>query len=137
VTKGHYISVRRALVTVWLLMLNMAVAGIFVTAGEAVRQYVGAPDKGESAGIVPLACAFLGWGMIIAGWRTSIRIGIAVQIVVPLAGLGLVWTMDYPRLAAAAALLPMLALLVIGGVVTSLLILAHNALRRRRADSNA
>jgi hypothetical protein len=138
VTKGHYISVRRALVTVWLLMLNMAVAGIFVTAGEAVRQYVGAPDKGEFAGVVPLACTVFGLGLIIAAWRTSIRIGIAVQIVVPLAVLGVLWIMDYPRLAAAASMLFLLALTVTtGGVVTSLLILAHNALRRRRADSSA
>lgn len=129
-------TVRRAVVTVWLLMLNLAVGGLLLLAGESVRYHVGATAKGGFGDVLPLACAFLGLGLIIAAWRTSVRIGLAAQIVVPLAVLGAMWATDYQRLAAASSTVRLMALIVGGGgVLASLIILAHDAVRRRRVNA--
>jgi Na+/proline symporter len=131
------VTVRRAIVTVWLLLFNVAAGGLYLLLGESVRDSLGISARGEVRDLIPLLVAFAGFAAIILAWRRSTRAGTTTQVFLPLVVLLILWTRNRPRLVDLAPEAGTMAWIVIGGGLSlTLIIVLHSAFRRRRADSN-
>jgi hypothetical protein len=128
------IPYRRAVLVIWLLLGNMALTAVYMAVGESLAVATVESRAGAITDLFALSVAFIGWWLAAIAWRRSLRLGVTLQIALPLLAVSFLWFADRDRLPRLAAIAPSILLVTVAtGCVVTLIMYFQS---RRRPPSS-